>query len=647
MHIVLVLDQYDDLNNGTTATARRFAQELRRRGHRVTILSSGEDGPDKVGVPERKIPFFGPLIRKQGFRFAKSRDEAYYQAFLDADIVHFYLPTPFCRRGEEIARQMKVPAVAAFHLQPENVTYSIGLGKSRRANELLYSYFFYKFYNRFRYIHCPSRFIADQLEAHDYGARCRVISNGVGDQFTPGEARRPDAFRDKFVVLMIGRLSGEKRQDLVIEAAAKSRYADRLQLIFAGQGPKETKYRKLGETLKNEPVFGFYPQDELLEVIRYSDLYVHASDAEIEGISCMEATACGLVPVISDSRLSAANDFALDERSLFRAGDAASLAEKIDFWIENPGLRAEMGGLYAEKARHMRVGACVAKAEQMYREAIADYEKNGSRTAREAALRRMSHPDADKVNEDYADCGFVRKFLFAAFTNLLAFIVYLIDAVFYGFKIEGRDNLRHIRGGAVTISNHIHPMDCTMVKIAAFPRRLYFTSLRRNLELPLIGWLIKLCGALPLPAEVGGMVALQRNLKQGIGEGDWVHFYPEGMLVRDHDDLREFRPGAFFTAVGSGCPVVPMVFTYHKPRGLWRFIGPRTQLKLQVGKPQYPDASLPRRESTQELSQRTYAIMQEMKLRPLPDPAFSFPIGLRILCVGYIAFCLLRYAGIV
>ncbi len=80
-----------------------------------------------------------------------------------------------------------------------------------------------------------------------------------------------------------------------------------------------------------------------MKLINECDLYVHASDAEIEGISCMEALACGLVPIISDSRLSATMQFALDERSLFRAGDAADLAAKMDFWIEHPEERLKNG----------------------------------------------------------------------------------------------------------------------------------------------------------------------------------------------------------------------------------------------------------------------------------------------------------------
>ena len=41
MKIVLVVDQFDSSNNGTTVTARRYAEELRKRGHEVTILAGG------------------------------------------------------------------------------------------------------------------------------------------------------------------------------------------------------------------------------------------------------------------------------------------------------------------------------------------------------------------------------------------------------------------------------------------------------------------------------------------------------------------------------------------------------------------------------------------------------------------------------
>lgn len=99
MKIVLVIDQFDDSNNGTTVTARRFAGQLRRRGHEVVILAGGAPCEGKICAPVHRIPVFQKLIESQGMCFAKPDEEAYYTAFKDADIVHFYMPFRFCRRG--------------------------------------------------------------------------------------------------------------------------------------------------------------------------------------------------------------------------------------------------------------------------------------------------------------------------------------------------------------------------------------------------------------------------------------------------------------------------------------------------------------------------------------------------------------------
>ena len=474
MKIVLVIDQFDDSNNGTTVTARRFAGQLRRRGHEVVILAGGAPCEGKICAPVHRIPVFQKLIESQGMCFAKPDEEAYYTAFKDADIVHFYMPFRFCRRGEELARQMGIPTVAAFHVQPENITSSIFLGKNRRVNDFLYWWFYKVFYNRFDHIHCPSAFIARQLESHGYGAKLWVISNGVADAFRPAQVPRAPELEGRFTILMIGRLSGEKRQDLIIEAAKRSKYADRLQLVFAGKGPKEKAYRKLAAGLAHPPVFGFYGQDELRRLINMCDLYVHASDAEIEGISCMEALACGLVPVISDSPLSATGQFALCAESLFRAGDADDLARRIDYWVEHPEEKRAYAERYALRQDENRVEACVARAEEMYASAIRDKRRKGYRKVPLSRWRRCTSPSCEAIRRNFCQGGTVRTLLFWLFTTLLSPILWLLDRLWLGARIEGRENLDAVQGGAVSIMNHVHPLDCTMAKVALFPYRLWF-----------------------------------------------------------------------------------------------------------------------------------------------------------------------------
>jgi glycosyltransferase involved in cell wall biosynthesis len=165
--------------------------------------------------------------------------------------------------------------------------------------------------------------------------------------------------------MMIGRLSQEKRQDVIINAVKYSKYADRIQLVFAGRGPEYDKYVELGKELKHQPQFIYVGPDELIEELLTTDLYVHASDMESEAIGCIEGFAMGLVPVISDSSLSATRQFALDERSLFHVGDPNDLASKIDYWLSHTDERKRMEHEYAELASHYQIEESVRKFEAM------------------------------------------------------------------------------------------------------------------------------------------------------------------------------------------------------------------------------------------------------------------------------------------
>ena len=89
-------------------------------------------------------------------------------------------------------------------------------------------------------------------------------------------------------------------------------------------------------------------------------------------MSCMEAFATGLVPIIANSPRSATPQFALDERSLFPAGDSSALAERIDWWIEHPQERQAMEHRYAEHARQYSLEHSIEQTEEMFRQAISE-----------------------------------------------------------------------------------------------------------------------------------------------------------------------------------------------------------------------------------------------------------------------------------
>lgn len=376
MVIVIVIDVYNQLANGTVVSARRFVDELRSRGHEVRIVSTEVEGEFCYGVPERKMPIVSKVAKKQKIVYGQPDVDVLKKAMQGADIVHCYLPFKLEKVAVQVAKEMGVPCMAAFHLVPEGITYSCWFKKDKILPNILYGSFRKRLYNCVDHIHCPSHFTAQKLREHKYKAQLHVISNGVADCFVPPKQEIPRT-DNYFHILAVGRYAADKRYDVLIKAVAKSKYKDNIKLFLCGVGPLEKKIKKLAKKLLPiQPDFKFCNKDELVQTMYKSDLYVHAGDVESEAIACVEAISTGLVPIIADSVTSAASQFALDSRSLFKAGKVDKLVQKIDYWIENKEEREKMSIQYAEWATQFTLANSVTQMEEVYKEIIESYHYN-------------------------------------------------------------------------------------------------------------------------------------------------------------------------------------------------------------------------------------------------------------------------------
>lgn len=377
MKIVIVCDVLGKPNNGTTLAAYNLIGFLKERGHDVTVVCADRERKGEEGFAVVPVKNLGPLnllLKANNVYLAKADKKVLARAMEGADAVHVLMPFPLGVAAAKLAKKAGIGVTASFHAQAENVTAHLACMDSRLINHITYLFFYHLLYKRVDAIHYPTRFIKELFEK-EIGRElpCRVISNGVNDAFYA--PHRKTRLSDKFTIFCIGRFSKEKAQQTLIKAVAESGFRDDVKIFFAGCGPKEKKLKRLAKKKKVDADFRFYAREELPAILQAADLYVHTAVVEIEAISCLEAIAAGLVPVICDSPRSATKSFAIDGRCLFKAGDPRDLADKISYFYHAPEEIEAYRGKYRGFKEQFRQSDCMQKMEQLLEETAAAAKK--------------------------------------------------------------------------------------------------------------------------------------------------------------------------------------------------------------------------------------------------------------------------------
>ncbi|MGN1096806.1 MAG: glycosyltransferase [Christensenellales bacterium] len=374
MKIAIVIDVYQDKGNGTSMSARHFVKGLLDRGHEVTILCTENKDKTKIGneeiieFPILVIPAYQKIIEKQHSLIAKPDDEKIREALKDVDVVHIYMPFFLGTHCAKIAHELDKPILGCYHISAQNITYNAGMKYIIGATDVAYlamKNIHYR-YDWIKYIYCPSRCIAATVLKYSYKQNLHIISNGYDPIFRRLENDVSKKYENKILIVSVGRLTEEKRQDLIIKAIGKSKYKDKIVLVLAGKGPKQAYYERLAKKCKVDLQIKFLGQNDLVNLLNEAYLFIQASDVETESISCLEAIACGTVPIISNANMCATKQFSRHQKSLFHKGSVRSLASKIDFWIENENLHAEMRNEYAEFAKRFSLGHTIDSTLEVY-----------------------------------------------------------------------------------------------------------------------------------------------------------------------------------------------------------------------------------------------------------------------------------------
>jgi 1,2-diacylglycerol 3-alpha-glucosyltransferase len=219
---------------------------------------------------------------------------------------------------------------------------------------------------------CPSDFAAERLQSFGLTVPTWVVSNGTPPRRPRPASRGPLRRTESYLVLCVGRLAREKRQDVIIDAVARSQHRDRIRLVVAGAGPLEDTLRRRAREHGLAVEFGYVSDERLAQLQSEAHLFIHASEVELEGMAVLEAMAAGLPVLVADSSNSAAPRLACGPEFLFRAGDAGDLAAHLDRLLDAPAMLAEGARHSVDYAGQHTFHRSVRTLEQVYETVLAN-----------------------------------------------------------------------------------------------------------------------------------------------------------------------------------------------------------------------------------------------------------------------------------
>jgi glycosyltransferase involved in cell wall biosynthesis len=437
LRVMIVTDQYQPMVGGVPAVTSELARGLAERGHAVAVIAPGTSvrGPSMRGTSMRGTSMRGgragdaepaagqpgaglavdyrgslPWPWYEGQRLGLLPPAAAGQAIDEfaPDVLHLHSPLTLGLAARRAARRRGVPVIYTNHYLPLNVWPAMartaagqgagtpGTGRpgtvarlGSRARDAAFYGFVTGFANRCDLVTAPTATALRLLREHGLRVPSRAVSNGVDlERFSPGA--RDEALRARYglpagrpVIVSVGRLSPEKRADVLIAALARLGDSDSDSdtggasaggyapvLALAGSGPEDARLRSLARhygVAGRVRFLGFVPDDDLPGLYRLADVFAIASPAELQSLVTMAAMASGLPVVAVDAGALAELVHAGENGFLARPGRAGHVADCLGLLCRDRELRARMGKasarIIADHDRHL----LLARWESIYR----------------------------------------------------------------------------------------------------------------------------------------------------------------------------------------------------------------------------------------------------------------------------------------
>ena len=383
MRILIAGTTYHPAVNGQAIFGPHVAEGLARHGHEVVMIThSIREKPYKI--IRNGVKIFGV----RSIALTRWNPSAYLSLFpgepvhrvfrsFKPDVVHIQDHYPISWSIANLGHKYAVPVAGTNHFMPENLApYLQGVAWFKPGFNWALWKWMLTLYNQLDIATAPSRTAAEILRRKGLRIPVFPISCGVDPQrFRPmpdidrqAMRRRYGLNLDRYTLLFVGRVDGEKRIDLLIRALNLINRDD-IQLAVAGRGAAAGTLKKLANDLNlgdRVQFTGYIPDEDLPGLLNSVDVFAMPSEAELLSIASLEALSCGR-PIL------AANSQALPELVdhgingyLFNPGDARDAARAIQLFIDQKERWPEMQAASLDKVRTHSLDYTLNRYEQVY-----------------------------------------------------------------------------------------------------------------------------------------------------------------------------------------------------------------------------------------------------------------------------------------
>jgi glycosyltransferase involved in cell wall biosynthesis len=289
--------------NGVAGTMRRLAAEGAAGRLALTVATASSEAVEgKQGlIPlptdwSMQLPAYEEHL---ALRFPLITDVLERVEAAAPDVVHVATPGPIGVTGLVAAKLLGLPVVGSYHT--ELGPYALQLTRDAVIAELT-SHWVDFFYRQCDLVLAPTLGVMAALTARGAGRRVLVWGRGVDTEvFAP--SRADDALRAELVgdgnllLLSVGRISDEKRLDVLLDAFARVRMTlPGARLAVVGDGPARERLESEGR--EHVRFLGEVRGPGLAGLYAAADVFCFPSTTDTFGQVLLEAAASGL-PTVS------------------------------------------------------------------------------------------------------------------------------------------------------------------------------------------------------------------------------------------------------------------------------------------------------------------------------------------------------------